>query len=65
MTKRLINENQQPSVEQELGRLFPVLEEVEGGEVKAESLGLALVNRLLWQLMQGMLVLQHLQINRQ
>ena len=63
--KQLINENQQPSVEQELGRLFPVLEEVEGGEVKAESLGLALVNRLLWQLMQVMLVSQHLQRNRQ
>ena len=47
MTKRLMNENQQPSATQELGRLFPTVK-VEGGEVKAVSfLGLVLVNHLL------------------
>ena len=39
VAKGLINETQQPSVEQELGRLF--------SSTKAVSLGLALVNRLL------------------
>ena len=39
VAKGLINETQQPSVEQELGRLF--------SSTKAVSLGLALMNRLL------------------
>ena len=57
MTKGLRDENQQPSVTQELGRLFP--SEVEGGEVKAESfLGLMLMNHLLQYLIQMILVLQ-------
>ena len=58
MTKGLRDENQQPSVTQELGRLFP--SEVEGGEAKAESfLGLVLMNHLLQHLIQMILVLQH------
>ena len=57
MTKGLRDENQQPSVTQELGRLFS--SEVEGGEVKAESfLGLMLMNHLLQYLIQMILVLQ-------
>ena len=60
MTKGLMDENQQPSVTQELGRLSP--SEVEGGEVKAQSfLGLVLMNHLLQHLIQMILVLQHSQ----
>ena len=56
-----MDEIQQPSVTQELGRhkKTPV-QEMEGGEVTAVSfLGLALVNHLLQQLIQIILVLQH------
>ena len=63
VAKGFINENQPPSVAQELGRLFPSTR-VEGGEVKAESLGLVPVNRLYRQQMQQViLVSQHLQRN--
>ena len=61
LAKGLINENQQLSVEQELERLFPSTRRVGGrkgrsrehrvrGKVEVESIGLALVNRLLRQL---------------
>ena len=56
MARCLTDENQQPSVTQELGRLFTSIRG-SGGEVKAVSfLGLVLVNHLLQQLIQIMLV---------
>ena len=59
IAKRLMDENQQPSVRQELGRLFPSIR-MEGGEVKVVSfLGLVLVNHLLQQLIHIILILQH------
>ena len=66
MAKWLMDENQQPSVTQELGKLFP---SIRGGgrRVKALSfLGLVLVNHLLQQLIQIILLLKHsLPQNRQ
>ena len=60
MVKRPMDENHQPSVTQELGRLF-LSTKGEAGEVKAEKsfLGLVLVNHLPQQLIQIILVLQH------
>ena len=57
MAKRLMNENQQPSVTQELGRLFP---STKGGGRRGESrelLRVGAVNYLLQQLIQIILVL--------
>ena len=51
MAKWLMDENQQPSVTQQLGRLFP--------SIRVSFLGLMLVNHLLQQLIQITLVLQH------
>ena len=57
MAKWLMDEDQQPSVTQELGRLFP---SIKGrGRRGVSFLGLVLVNHLLQQLIQIILVLQH------
>ena len=59
MAKWLMDENQQPSTTQELGRLFPSIRGIGSTEVKAvRFLGLVLVNHLLQQLIQIILVLQ-------
>ena len=56
----LMDENQKPSVQQELERLFSLVQELEGREVKAESfIGLVQVNHLLLQQLIQILVLQH------
>ena len=58
MVKGLMDENQQPSVQQELEKCSPV-QVVEGGETKAESfIGLVQVNHLLLQQLIQILVLQ-------
>ena len=57
MAKELIDENQQPYVQEELERFFPV-QEVEGEEMKLESfIGLVQVNHLLLQQLIQILVL--------
>ena len=59
MAKVLMHENQQPSVTQELGILFP---STGGGGNRGEAkslLGLVLVDHLLQQLIKIILVLQH------
>ena len=59
VVKELMDENQQPSIQAELERLFPCT--IAGrGEVKAESsIGLMQVNYLLLQQLIQILVLQH------
>ena len=59
MAKWLMDENQQPSVTQELGRLFPSIRVRGRGGERVSFLGLVLVNHLLQQLIQIVLVLQH------
>ena len=59
MAKWLMDENQQPSVTQELGRLFSGIRGRGRRGESSELLGLVLVNHLLQQLIQIILVLQH------
>ena len=59
MTIGLMDEKQEPSVQQELERLFPSTG-AERGEVKVESIiGLVQVNNLFLQQLIQVLVLQH------
>ena len=59
MAKWLMDENQQPSVTQELGRLFPSIRGRGRRGESSELLRLVMVNHLLQQLIQIIIVLQH------
>ena len=59
MAKWLMDENQQPSVTQELGRPFPSIRGRGRRGESSELLRLVLVNHLLQQLIKIILVLQH------
>ena len=59
MAKRLMDKNQQPSVTQELRRLFPGIRGRGRRSESSELHGLVLVNHLLQQLIQIILVLRN------
>ena len=59
MAQWLMVKNQQPSVTQELGRLFPSVQSRGRRGESSELMGLVMVNHLLQQLIQIILVLQH------
>ena len=59
MAKWLMDENQQPSVIQELGRLFPSIRGRGRRGESSELLRLVMVNHLLQQLIQIIIILQH------
>ena len=60
MTIGLMDEKQEPSIQQELEGLFPSTRGAERGEVKVESIiGLVQVNNLFLQQLIQVLVLQH------